>query len=162
MTDLTWEETVLGFVLCKPSLFHSRPAQAVENQWCPLLRTHFIVCWMIFSFLFLIFSLFLLFFFKKKIKHAAVDWNLAWDPINILVFFFNLGDSYVRKFTSSWRLELLASFEPSCFHCTNEDKCCGENIFPTRASKNLFRQLWTETMFWKRKTTFKGSRMLEI
>lgn len=49
--DLTWE-AVLGLLLCKPSSFHSRPAQAVENQGCPLLRTHFIVCWVIFLFSF--------------------------------------------------------------------------------------------------------------
>lgn len=72
------------------------------------------------------FIIFCLFFF---IKHAAVHWNLAWDPINILVLFFNLGDFYVRKLTSSWRLELSVSFEPSCFHCRNEDKCGGGNIF---------------------------------
>lgn len=109
------------------------------------------------------FSLFLLFFFFLN-KACSSGLELSMGSHQHSCFLFqscNLGDFYIRKLTS-WRLELSASFEPSCFHCTNEDKCCGGNIFPTRASKNLLRQLWTETMFWKRKTTFKGSRMLEI
>lgn len=59
-------------------------------------------------------------------------------------------------------LELSMSFENFCFHCRNEDKCCGENIFPSGASKNLPRQLWAETLFWKGKQHSKAQGFLKF